>query len=232
MKKTKQKVLPNTYTTQEDVVTLTAFNKKGKPYDVTFNVTHLELVQANGPYFLEWHKDFNAYLVLTSKKVNLNGRETYHKIPLATLILNCASTEPVLYQDQNTLNLCDDNLAIYDRYEQNEIEIQSNQTALITLKNKYGLAVGHAIIDEADLDSVVNDSYNWTVQKRLKGQPRVIANTKEGRVYLNQLLMQPATDERVKYLNKNPLDHRRQNLVLEKIELELDETADTTDSHA
>ena len=220
MKKKTANVLPNTYNTQDNTTTLTVFNKKGKALQVTFDVSDLTLVSENGPYFAEWHKDYNNYLILTKRQVSVNGRKTFHKIPLATLILGVSSTTPILYRDQDTLNLHHENLIIYDRYEQNQYVLTTSDTALITLKNKYGLVVGEAIIDRSDLDYVVTTQFNWTIQKRLKGQPRVIANTPTGRVLLDHYLTTPNEDEYVVHLNKNPLDNRRANLRLEKIELD------------
>ncbi len=226
MKKNQHKVSPNTYTTNDQTATLTVLNKKGKELHVTFDVADLSIVSENGPYFAQWHKDYNDYFILTQRNVMVNGRERLHKIPLATIILGVSSTTPVLFHDQSTLNLCRDNLSVYNRFEQNDYCVHDNQTVSITLKNKYGLHAATAIIDEADLASVITPEFSWTVQKRLKGQPSVVANTPSGRVYLSNHLLTPAENERVVYSNKNPLDHRRQNLRVEVIELDEVDTSE------
>jgi len=81
----------------------------------------------------------------------------------------------------------------------------------IILRDKFGNSKEKALISMEDVNNVVKDGYNWVVYK--KGfDIMVVANTTEGRIRLDELIMNPDETMKVHHINLNPLDNRRKNL--------------------
>ncbi|NOW85022.1 hypothetical protein B0H39_002903 [Clostridium beijerinckii] len=81
----------------------------------------------------------------------------------------------------------------------------------IILRDKFGNHKDTALISMEDVNKVVKDGYNWVLYK--KGtETMVVANTSEGRIRLDMLIMDPDETMKVHHINLNPLDNRRKNL--------------------
>lgn len=85
----------------------------------------------------------------------------------------------------------------------------------VILRDKFGNAKHKALISMSDVDRVVIDGYNWVVYH--KGtEMMVVANTKKGRIRLDEYLMKPEEGQKVHHINLNPLDNRRKNLEIKE----------------
>ncbi len=133
--------------------------------------------------------------------------------------MNVTATTPVKHINGDTLDNRKSNLKIYDRTEKNEtIQVDENTIAII-LKDKHGNVNAKALISTEDQEQVLADGYTW-VTYAYRGETCVVANTPDGRVYLDKLLMNPDNIQRVHHINLNPLDNRRKNLELTSIDTE------------
>lgn len=81
----------------------------------------------------------------------------------------------------------------------------------IILRDKLGNPKDTALISMEDVNKVIKDGYNWVFYK--KGHElMVVSNTPEGRIRLDELIMNPDETMKVHHINLNPLDNRRTNL--------------------
>lgn len=104
-----------------------------------------------------------------------------------------------------------ENLELYNRNLKNDCTKIDHETIGIILRDKFGNPKDTALISLEDVDTVVKDSYNWVIYK--KGlEIMVVANTPDGRIRLDELLMNPDEETKVHHINLNPLDNRRKNL--------------------
>ena len=86
----------------------------------------------------------------------------------------------------------------------------------VILRDKYGNPKHKVLISMSDVDKVVRDGYNWVVY--YKGtEMMVVANTKYGRIRLDEFLMEPEEGMKVHHINLNPLDNRRKNLEVKEV---------------
>lgn len=81
----------------------------------------------------------------------------------------------------------------------------------IILRDKFGNHKETALISIEDVNKVVQDKYNWVAYKN-ESDLIVVANTPEGRIRLDELIMNPDETMKVHHINLNPLDNRRANL--------------------
>lgn len=81
----------------------------------------------------------------------------------------------------------------------------------IILRDKFGNHKETALISIEDVNKVVRDNYNWVLYKK-GSELMVVANTPEGRIRLDSLIMNPDETMKVHHINLNPLDNRRKNL--------------------
>jgi hypothetical protein len=81
----------------------------------------------------------------------------------------------------------------------------------IILRDKFGNSKETALISMEDLNKVVIDGYNWVIHKK-GSELMVVANTTDGRIRLDELIMSPDETMKVHHINLNPLDNRRKNL--------------------
>ncbi len=214
------KAAQNQFHIDNQQVKMTIQNKKGKALMALFDLEDLSKVQEAGTWFAEWHKDFNQYLAQNVFATSQKGKSKFQKRNLQSLILGTSPNAPIRHLNGNTLDNRKENLEIYNRFQRNEFEQLENNVVALILKNRYGTPEAKALISAEDLDKVVTDQYTWICQKRSNGQPYVIAHTEEGRVYLSSLLKPCEPGYRVRHINKNPLDNRRQNLEIYQLELE------------
>jgi type IV secretory pathway ATPase VirB11/archaellum biosynthesis ATPase len=81
----------------------------------------------------------------------------------------------------------------------------------IILRDKFGNSKDNALISMEDVNKVILDGYNWVLHKK-GSEHMVVANTVDGRIRLDQLIMNPDETMKVHHINLNPLDNRRKNL--------------------
>lgn len=196
---------------------MTIFNKKGKAFEAKIDSNNVDKVKAAGTWFAEWNKDFNSYLVQNISAEKTNKKAKPLKQSLHTFLMDVPFNVPVKHLNEDNLDNRMENLQLFNRNEINEIEEVNDSTIAIILKDKFGNKVSKALISPEDLNKVITDEYSW-VNYKFKGEPSVVANTPEGRVFLDELLMSPASNEKIHHINLNPLDNRRENLELVSIE--------------
>ena len=66
------------------------------------------------------------------------------------------------------------------------------------------------------VNDVVKDGYNW-VTYRKGNELMVVANTKNGRIRLDEFIMEPEEGTKIHHINLNPLDNRRKNLEVKEL---------------
>ena len=81
----------------------------------------------------------------------------------------------------------------------------------IILRDKFGNPKETALISTEDVNKVIKDEYNWVFYKK-GSELMVVANTTDGRIRLDELIMEPDEEMKVHHINLNPLDNRRKNL--------------------
>ena len=192
---------------------MTILKKNGTPLIAKINTADLEKVKNAGTWFAEWHKDFNSYLVQNISSTKVNKKSKPLKQSLQTLIMDTTATTPVQHINGDTLDNRRCNLEILKRNALNEVETMDKDTVAIILKDKYGNISSKALISIEDLDTVINDEYTW-VNHKVNGESCVIANTLNGRIHLDRVLMNPDENKTIHHINLNPLDNRRENLEL------------------
>ncbi|MGL4450215.1 MAG: hypothetical protein ACRCTZ_03355 [Sarcina sp.] len=211
--KNNYKFSENKYEVKDNIVEITMENKKGKEFIALIDLEDLERVQEQGIWFVEWSKELNAYTAqnINSKLKNKKGKPL--KQSLQGLILNVSAKAPIKHINENYLDNRKANIEIVDTHVKNDIEIIDEAVAHIILKDKYGREEARAIISKEDIDLLIRDEYNWVVYKN-----EVVANTIDGRTYLDELLLEPKDEEIVHHINLNPLDNRRENIEIHLIE--------------
>lgn len=214
--KNNYKNIENNFNTEEDVTFITILKKNGDELIAKIDSTDLDSVKSNGTWFAEWNKDFNNYLVLNISNTKKNKKNKPLKQSLQSIILNVSNTTPIRHINGDTLDNRRCNLEIVQRNTKNEYEKIDADTFAISLKDKYGKEQAKALISSSDLHTVVNDNYSW-VYYRNNNDICVIANTPDGRVHLDRIIMKPSDSETIHHINLNPLDNRRNNL--EKVEI-------------
>jgi hypothetical protein len=170
-----------------------------------------EKVKNAGNWFAEWHKDFNNYLVQTLITSKVDGKTVSTKQTIQSVILDVNAKAPIKHLNGNTLDNRKENLELYNKNLKNDCIKIDHETMAIILRDKFGNSKEKALISIEDVSDVVKDGYNWVVYK--KGfDIMVVANTTEGRIRLDELIMNPDETTKVHHINLNPLDNRRKNL--------------------
>lgn len=195
---------------------MTILKKNGTSMTTMIDTSELEKVKSAGTWFAEWHKDFNTYLVQNISSTKTNKKAKPLKQSLHTFLMDVPAGAPVKHINGDTLDNRKANLEMFNRNELNEIEEIDEDTIAVILKDKFGNKVSKALISSSDLNTVITEEYTW-VSYKLHGEPCVIANTPEGRIHLDRILMDPSENETVHHINLNPLDNRRENLELQEI---------------
>lgn len=185
--------------------------KNGAELTCKIDTSDVEKVKKIGTWFAEWHKDFNNYLVQTLVKNSVNGKTKFEKVSIQSVILDVNPKTPIKHLNGDTLDNRKANLEIYNRTLKNDCEKVDFDTMAVILRDKFGNPKHKALISMSDVDKVIKDGYNWVVYHK-GNEMMVVANTKNGRIRLDEFLMEPEEGMKVHHINLNPLDNRRNNL--------------------
>jgi hypothetical protein len=129
--------------------------------------------------------------------------------------LNTNPKAPIRHINGNTLDNRKCNLEIVKRNTKNDYEVVNKNTIAVLLRDKYGRVVSKALISKQDLDKVINDKYSW-IKYKVNDNICVIANTPNGRIQLDKVIMNSNDNTIIHHINLNPLDNRRNNLEISK----------------
>lgn len=218
----------NEYEIDGKAAYLKLHKKDGTTINTTIDAEDLTKVLEKGTWFAQWHKDFNNYLVLTLSEQEVEGKKCIEKQTLQAFLLNVHTKAPIRHINGDTLDNRRCNLEIYDQNRTNDFQEFNEDTIAIILRDKYGKENGKTLIDKEDLDRVISTGYRW-VSHKINREPYAVANTPEGRVFLNRFIMQTPKNKVTHAINLNTLDNRKANL--EHIVLnEEDATVDTGDT--
>ncbi len=205
------KTQENTYTTKGNVTEITILKKDGTELICKIDPFDLEKVQKAGIWFAEWHKDFNNHLVQTLITTKVDGKTVSTKQTIGSVILGVDLKAPIKHLNDNTLDNRKENLELYNRNSKNDCTKIDHETMGIILRDKFGNSKETALISIEDVNDVIKDNYNWVVYKK-SSEIAVVANTTDGRIHLDELIMNPEEKMKVHHINLNPLDNRRKNL--------------------
>jgi hypothetical protein len=206
----------NKYEIKEDVALMSVKKKDGSELVAKIDANDIEKVKNKGFWFAEWHKDFNNYIVQNISTTETNKKSKPLKQNLQSVILDIHPKAPIRHINGDTLDNRKSNLEIVERNTRNDYEILDENTVVIFLRDRNGRVTSKALISKEDLDTVIVDEYSW-VEYKNHGDIAVIANTPNGRIYLDRIIMKPGDNETIHHINLNPLDNRRNNL--EKVEI-------------
>lgn len=204
------KLKANEYEVKGDIAYIKLMKKDGTTVDTKIDAQDLEMILNKGNWFAEWHKDFNNYLaqhIDYSSNKKLKEKQTMH-----SFILGTHTKTPIRHINGDTLDNRRCNIEIYNQNTAtNDYEFVDSDTVVIILRDKYGIEKGKTLIDKEDLDRVINSGYSWVYYLKRKDQ-YAIANSTEGRIYLENFIMNPPENMVTKHVNLNTLDNRKSNL--------------------
>lgn len=203
---------------QGNITFMTILNKKGAEYTAQIDSVDMERVKNAGTWFAEWNKDFNSYLVQNISSSKTNKKFKPLKQSLQSFIMDSDIHIPIKHINRDTLDNRKSNLVEFKLTDKNETEKVDDDTIAILLKDKYGNSNSKALISASDFKMVVTDNYTW-INYKVNNEVFVVANTPNGRIFLDKIIMEPSDTELVHHINLNPLDNRRQNLELKNIEI-------------
>ncbi|MBV4441029.1 hypothetical protein [Clostridium tyrobutyricum] len=208
--------MENKYEINGDVTLVSLARKHGSEFTTKIDTEDIEKVKSAGTWFAEWHKDFNNYIVQNiSSTTNTAKKSKPLKQNLQSLILNTNPKAPIRHINGNTLDNRKCNLEIVKRNTKNDYEVVNKNTIAVLLRDKYGRVVSKALISKQDLDKVINDKYSW-IKYKVNDNICVIANTPNGRIQLDKVIMNSNDNTIIHHINLNPLDNRRNNLEIAK----------------
>lgn len=213
---TNYKNVENKYEIQGDVALISLLNKSGSEFIAKIDLDDVEKVKSMGTWFAEWNKDFNSYLVQNISLTKTNKKSKPLKQNLQSVILNTNPKAPIKHLNGDNLDNRKCNIEIVERNTKNDYEIIDESTIAIILRDRNGKAFSKALISKEDLSTVLTDEFSW-VEYKTHGNIHVVANTPNGRVYLDKILMNPSDSEIVHHINLNPLDCRRNNMEIVNI---------------
>lgn len=208
---TNYKNVENKYEVQGTTALISLLNKKGSKLIAKIDVDDIEKVKSMGTWFAEWHKDFNSYLAQNISSTKTSKKSKPLKQTLQSVILNTNPKTPIKHKNGDTLDNRKCNLEIVERNTKNDYEIIDKNTIAIILRDRNGKALSKALISKEDLNTVVTDKFSW-VEYKTHDNIYVVANTLNGRIYLDKMLMKPSDDQIVHHINLNPLDCKRNNM--------------------
>lgn len=208
---TNYKTQENKYTEKGNITEITILKKDGSELICKIDKLDAEKVKQEGIWFAEWHKDFNNYLVQSLSTSKVNGKIVSSKRTIQSVILDVNPKAPIKHLNGNTLDNRRENLEVYNRNSKNDCTKIDHDTMGIILRDKFGNHKDTALISMEDVNKVIQDGFNWvTYQKGT--ELMVVANTPDGRIRLDELIMTPDETMKVHHINLNPLDNRRKNL--------------------
>lgn len=208
---TNYKTQENTYTTKGNITEITVLKKDGSELICKIDTFDAEKVKNAGIWFAEWHKDFNNYLVQTLTITKVDGKTVSTKQTIQSVIFDVNPKAPIKHLNGNTLDNRKENLELYNKNLKNDCTKIDHATIGIILRDKFGNSKDTALISTEDVNTVLIDGYNWVMHKK-GSELMVVANTTEGRIRLDELIMKPDETMKVHHINLNPLDNRRKNL--------------------
>lgn len=208
---TNYKNVENNYEIQGNIALISLLNKKGSELIAKIDVDDIEKVKNAGTWFAEWNKDFNNYLVQNISSTKTNKKSNPLKQTLQSVILNTNPKAPIKHINGDTLDNRKCNIEIIERNTKNDYEIIDESTVAIILRDRNGNVSSKALISKEDLSAVVTDEFSW-VEYKTHDNIHVVANTPNGRIYLDRILMNPSDSEIVHHINLNPLDCKRNNM--------------------
>ena len=208
---TNYKNVENNYEIQGNIALISLLNKKGSELIAKIDVDDIEKVKSAGTWFAEWNKDFNNYLVQNISSTKTNKKSNPLKQNLQSVILNTNPKAPIKHINGDTLDNRKCNIEIIERNIKNDYEVIDESTVAIILRDKNGTVSSKALISKEDLSAVVTDEFSW-VEYKTHDNIHVVANTPNGRIYLDRILMNPSDSEIVHHINLNPLDCKRNNM--------------------
>ncbi|WP_298844333.1 hypothetical protein [Clostridium sp.] len=130
---------------------------------------------------------------------------------MQSFILNVHPKAPVRHINGDTLDNRKSNLEVYDQNTMNSYEGIDEESVAVILRDRYGKEKARTIIDKEDLNRVINNGYTWVLFKK-DTEPYAVANTPEGKIYLNRFIMSTTEDMITHPINLNTLDNRKANL--------------------
>ncbi len=221
--KSKYETKANEYEIKGNIAYIKLRKKDGTSIDTKIDAEDLQAVLEKGTWFAEWNKDFNSYLVKALSSSSEGGKKIKEKITLQTFILGMNTRTPVRHLNGDTLDNRKSNITVYDQNAVvNDYEDVDNDSVYIILRDKYGRQNGRTLIDRKDLSRVINSFHTWVYYLH-EGEHYAVANTKNGRVYLHNFIMDTPEDMVTKYITHNTMDNRRSNLKTVAVEKETEE---------
>lgn len=208
---TNYKNVENKYEIQGNVALISLLNKKGLELIAKIDVDDIEKVKSAGTWFAEWNKDFNNYLVQNISSTKTNKKSNPLKQNLQSVILNTNPKAPIKHINGDTLDNRKCNIEIIERNTKNDYEVIDESTIAIILRDRNGKVSSKALISKEDLSTVITDEFSW-VEYKTHDNIHVVANTPNGRIYLDKILMNSSDNEIVHHINLNPLDCKRNNM--------------------
>ncbi len=208
--------MENKFEINNKVAFITILKKNGEELTAKVDVEDLNKVKESGTWFAEWNKDLNSYTVQNISLTKVNKKSKPLKQSLQSIILDTNPRTPIRHINGDTLDNRRSNLEIIERNIKNDYEVVNDDTIAILLRDKYGKVQNKALISKEDLRKVVTDTYTWVLHKNYDNFC-VIANTPNGRIHLDRVLMNPDENQTVHHINLNPLDNRRSNLEITSI---------------
>ena len=203
MRRNKTRHKPHDIQIEGQIGKLTAYTKKGKPITAIFDGIDMDKVAAFKNWRAVWCTDFDVPVIESKDFKDGHGIRT----PVAAAILGCSPNAPIHHKNANFLDNRRFNLEIYDVLARpNDYEVGNCVT--MSLKDRCGYVVGVSYIDKVDLDFVIHQGHVWFKKRRASGQPYVV--NQDGLLLAYYLL--GVSEGFITYLNKNPLDNRRENI--------------------
>jgi len=223
--KNKYETKANEYEVNGKIAYVKLRKKDGTTVDTKIDSDDLNRVLEKGTWFAEWSKDFNNYLVKTLSSSSENDAKTKEKQTLQSFILDTNTKTPIRHINGDTLDNRKCNIKIYDQNAVvNDYEVVDSESVYIILRDKYGRKSEKTLIDRDDLDRVINSLHSWVYYFH-EGEHYAVANTKNGRIYLHNFIMNTPEDMVTKYVTHNTLDNRKSNLKNVPIVKEVQEKA-------
>ena len=209
----------NKFEIKDNITLMTVLKKNGSEITTKIDTADLDKVKNAGVWFAEWNRDSNSYTIQNISATAVNQKSKPLKQSLQNFVMDTNPNAPIIHINKDTLDNRKSNLALFDRTEKNEIEKIDNNTIAILLKDKNSNVTSKALISAVDLNDVVTNEYTW-VNYKIKGKSCVIANTPNGRIHLDSVIMGTAEGEKIHHINLNPLDNRRENLEIKSEPIE------------
>lgn len=214
----------NEYELNGDVAYLKLHKKDGTTINAIIDAEDLTMVIEKGIWFAEWHKDYNNFLVQTLNERYVADIKHIEKQTIQSFLLDVHTKAHIIHLNGDTLDNRRCNLELYNQNKLNDFKELDAETVAIILKDKYGKE-RKSLIDKEDLERVISLGYGWLCHK-VGGELYAVANTPDGRVFLNRYIMQTPENEITHAINLNTLDNRKVNIE-NIIVIKKDETGDT-----